>query len=76
MLNNAERDGTTNLIHKLIGNYKILIKLREQWSRSEELHFLQLLLQNGRRWADISLKLSMITKYKRRTEFALKHKFK
>ncbi|CAD8107518.1 unnamed protein product [Paramecium sonneborni] len=49
---------------------------REPWSKSEELHFLQLLLQNGRRWADISLKLSMITKYKRRTEFALKHKFK
>ncbi|CAD8207485.1 unnamed protein product [Paramecium pentaurelia] len=49
---------------------------REPWSKSEELNFLQLLLQNGRKWAEISIKLSMITKYKRRTEFALKHKFK
>ncbi|CAD8118095.1 unnamed protein product [Paramecium sonneborni] len=49
---------------------------REPWSKSEELNFLQLLLQNGRKWAEISTKLSIITKYKRRTEFALKHKFK
>ncbi|CAD8117506.1 unnamed protein product [Paramecium sonneborni] len=49
---------------------------REPWSKSEELNFLYLLLQNGRKWAEISIKLSMITNYRRRTEFALKHKFK
>ncbi|CAD8184533.1 unnamed protein product [Paramecium octaurelia] len=49
---------------------------REPWSKSEELNFLQLLLQNGRKWTDISMKLSMITNQRRRTEFALKHKFK
>ncbi|CAD8085094.1 unnamed protein product [Paramecium primaurelia] len=49
---------------------------RQPWSKSEELNFLQLLLQNGRKWVEISIKLSMITKQRRRTEFVLKHKFK
>ncbi|CAK57786.1 unnamed protein product (macronuclear) [Paramecium tetraurelia] len=49
---------------------------RDPWSKSEELNFLQLLLQNGRKWTEISMKLSMITNQRRRTEFALKHKFK
>lgn len=43
---------------------------------AEELHFLKLLLSNGRKWADLALKLSALTNFKRRTEFGLKHKYK
>ncbi|CAD8056368.1 unnamed protein product [Paramecium primaurelia] len=49
---------------------------REEWSDQEDLYFLQLLLQHGRRWAEIAIRLSAITESKKRTEFALKHRYK
>ncbi|KAM3143900.1 hypothetical protein pb186bvf_003951 [Paramecium bursaria] len=49
---------------------------RDQWSVQEEIYFIQLLLQFGKKWADISLKLSSQTNFRRRTEFSLKHRYK
>ncbi|CAD8091165.1 unnamed protein product [Paramecium sonneborni] len=49
---------------------------REEWSDAEDLYFLQLLLQHGRRWAEIAIRLSAVTESKKRTEFALKHRYK
>ncbi|CAD8117508.1 unnamed protein product [Paramecium sonneborni] len=49
---------------------------RDEWTDQEDLNFLQLLLQHGRRWAELSIRLSPITNNKKRTEFSLKHRFK
>ncbi|CAD8175472.1 unnamed protein product [Paramecium octaurelia] len=49
---------------------------REEWSDAEDHYFLQLLLQHGRRWAEIAIRLSAVTESKKRTEFALKHRYK
>ncbi|CAD8184531.1 unnamed protein product [Paramecium octaurelia] len=49
---------------------------RDEWTDVEDLHLLQLLLQNGKRWADLSIQLSPFTNNKKRTEFSLKHRFK
>ncbi|CAD8207483.1 unnamed protein product [Paramecium pentaurelia] len=49
---------------------------RNEWTDLEDLNFLQLLLQHGRRWAELSIRLSPITNNKKRTEFSLKHRFK
>ncbi|CAD8118096.1 unnamed protein product [Paramecium sonneborni] len=49
---------------------------RDEWTDKEDLLFLQLLLQHGRRWAELSIRLSPINNNKKRTEFSLKHRFK
>ncbi|CAD8207488.1 unnamed protein product [Paramecium octaurelia] len=49
---------------------------RNEWTDQEDLNFLQLLLQHGRRWAELSIRLSPITNNQKRTEFSLKHRFK
>ncbi|CAD8085092.1 unnamed protein product [Paramecium primaurelia] len=49
---------------------------RDEWTDIEDLHLLQLLLQHGRKWAELSIRLSPLTNNKKRTEFSLKHRFK
>ncbi|KAM3143899.1 hypothetical protein pb186bvf_003950 [Paramecium bursaria] len=49
---------------------------RSEWNDNEDLLFLQLLLQYGRKWAELSVRLSALTENKKRTEFALKHRYK
>lgn len=60
----------------MISRYIEFFFKSDEWTDKEELYFLELLLKKGKKWAEISCRLSTLTDNKKRTEFALKHKFK
>lgn len=69
-LNNVERDGEINWIQILIGFIYIYKIIREPWNSSDDVDLLYLILENGKKWANIVKLLG-----KKRTEFSLKHRF-